>query len=784
MNKNPENAQPSEGEKKSKPGRWRNLPRWAKILVGILAVLVVLLGAVVLYVNGKLDLIHYNDGTVDSVGTIGADEDQDLDGTGLEHNDDAMEMPEGSPFADDDVLNILLISTDERTDAVNDWDAFTHLNELDGTSATTEFSDDARADSLILVSLNIKENTIKLVSIERGTGVPIMLDGYEGQYDWITHTFRYGGAKLTMETVEDCFNVQVDHYVRINFNSFVQIVDAVGGVDINLTELEAAAMNWEVPSNSMLIVNPVHEGLNHMDGYTALQYARLRKIDNDWQRIARQRTVIQAVLDQIQNASVTELDNLLNTVLPLVQTNFTKTEIAALLIQLPGFLGVQAEQLSLPAEGTYGVRTGMDDRLMYDPDWAENIRILQRFLYGSVSDDDMKGYYEDNTHGVTLDEPLADEDFGTGGYSVYLAGQNPGEERNTEMKEALVRYLSQNQGMGTVLEDCGFGAGLFLNDFLQNGNEDSLQSYLQTLDPDQAEEAETFWRWAYDYNWSMGGILQVYGIGPDTDLSTGIRALSLLLNPNGDLPEEYQELVAQLAAGDQAGLDALQQALEDHFYRARNIFGSENWPYAKQLIHNLTRADEGADAADAVMMDNFTFLQEQDPEAVFFGQMDAGRVLQSDCAYGGYAQGYNRFGMRLQAADSPVTGKVCTILALYPDSGETTEGLAEETPLSDYWPDALVQDSIVSLDGVATPYDTDNGFLTQEAESKSALSYFQKIFVITDGVMTEEEAASLAAKEEAAESDSEAADSGEETDATAEAHASVEGAFEEEDGGE
>lgn len=775
MNKNTENTQPAAAEtagaekqpEQEKPRR--RLPHWAKIPLVILVVLLLLVAVAALYINGKLDLIHYNDGTVDSIGTIGADEDQDLDGTGLEHNDDEMEMPEGSPFADDDVLNILLISTDERTDAVNDWDAFTHLNELDGTSETTEFSDDARADSLILVSLNIKEDTIKLVSIERGTGVPIMLDGYEGQYDWITHTFRYGGAKLTMDTVEDCFNVQVDHYVRINFNSFVQIIDAVGGIDINLTELEAAAMNWEVPSNSMLIVNPVHEGLNHMDGYTALQYARLRKIDNDWQRIARQRTVIQAVLDQIQNASVTELDNLLNTVLPLVQTNFTKTEIAALLIQLPGFLGKEAEQLSLPAEGTYGVRTGMDDRLMYDPDWAENIRILQRFLYGSVSDEDMMGYYEDNTAAVTLEEPLSDEDFGTGGYSVYLAGQNPGEARNIEMKEALVCYLSQNQGMDTILEDCGYGAGLFLNDFLQTGDEDSLQTYLQTLDSDAAEEAETFWRWAYDYNWSMGGILQVYGIGPDTDTSVGIRALSLLLDSTADVPEEYQELVAGLEAGDPAGLTQLQEALDAHFYRARNLFGNDNWPYAKQLIRNLTRSDDAADAADEAMMDNFTFLQEQNPEGVFFGQMDAGRVLQSDCAYGGYAQGYNRLGMRLQAADSPVIGKVCTILAIYPDSESTTEGLTEENPLVSYWPDALEWDSIVSLDGVATPYDTDNGFLSQEAESKSALSYFQKLFVITDGVAPEKDAEEADADDSTVE---------ETSDGTEELHASVEEAFE------
>ena len=108
------------------------------------------------------------------------------------------------------------------------------------------FSSDARADSLILCSLNIKDDTIKLVSIERGTGVPILLDGYEGQYDWITHTFRYGGVRLTMDTVEDCFNVQVDHYVRFNFNSFVQIVDAVGGIDLNLTEDEAKALKAQL----------------------------------------------------------------------------------------------------------------------------------------------------------------------------------------------------------------------------------------------------------------------------------------------------------------------------------------------------------------------------------------------------------------------------------------------------------------------------------------------------------------------------------------------------------
>ena len=96
-------------------------PLWRKLLAVFAAALAVLVLLAVLYINGKLDLIHYDDGTVDGVGTVDAEEDQDLDTTGLtQATNDEMEMPEGSPFADEDVLNILLISTDERTDAVND----------------------------------------------------------------------------------------------------------------------------------------------------------------------------------------------------------------------------------------------------------------------------------------------------------------------------------------------------------------------------------------------------------------------------------------------------------------------------------------------------------------------------------------------------------------------------------------------------------------------------------------------------------------------------------------
>ena len=686
-------AEPGKSEPAQPAAKKRRLPLWGRVLLGIVCVVVVFAGLAVAYINGKLDLIRYDDGTVDTVGSIDAGEDQDLDGTGLEHNSGEMVMPEGSPFEDDNVLNILLISTDERTEAVNDADAFTHLNDLDGTSDTTEFSENARADSLILASLNIQEDTIKLVSIERATGVPILLDGYEGQYDWITHTFRYGGARLTMDTVAECLNLDVDRYVRFNFNSFVQIVDAVGGIDIELTEMEAAALNWEVPSNSMLIIGKVHAGLNHFDGYTALQYARLRAIDNDWQRIVRQRTVIQAVLDQIQHASVTELDDLLNTVLPLVQTNFTKSEIAALLVQLPGFLGVEADQMSLPVDGTYGVRTGMDDRTMYDPDWQTNSDILQDFLYNDMSAQDAidahveadaateetadaqlvreltdeQTYLTANSSPVDLEQGITGEDFGNGNYRVFLAGAPENTAASWQMKQALLQYLHESQGVNVLLEDCGPAQALLLQNYIETGSGMTFAT---------GEETD-FWDWLYTYNDSQldSGKFTVVGIGTDTDADDILAGLTTLLDVEAD-PEALSGTTARnLLINMQQG-----NALRSHspyrlLYRLQrmangsdtdkndlSILFGENLSRAQSLLQNL---QTGTAADTAQLAANFTTAWQQYSDQNFFGMFAPEQVLLAPADLDGDGTIPNTtLAMAVNTGSTAAAGKVCSILGV------------------------------------------------------------------------------------------------------------------------
>ena len=329
---------------------------WLIALLTLLILFLILAAGAALFVNSKLSLIDYSDGSLENPAPAeeSGEEDLSVDLTGLEMKEPPA-LPQGEATADDNILNVLILGTDERT---------------------VDFSS-ARADAIILLSLDLKENTAKLVSLERGMGVPILEGEYEGEYDWLTHCFRYGGASLMLKEVQTCFNVDVSHYVRLNFTSVKTIVDLLGGIDVELSYKEASYLNSAGLG--------LREGVNHLNGEAALAYARLRAIDSDWTRIKRQRTVIQACMNSIKGADVKTLNCLCDAILPYVQTNFTKLEILRLMAQLPNFLGVQFEQMTIPVEGTYGGMTGLQGRGLFAVDFETNSQILREFLYGENS---------------------------------------------------------------------------------------------------------------------------------------------------------------------------------------------------------------------------------------------------------------------------------------------------------------------------------------------------------------------------------------------------------------
>ena len=271
----------------------------------------------------------------------------------------SVHLPKDDINTNNDVYNFLLLGTDERDSSLNE---------------------NARADAILILSVNKKAHTVKLVSLERGIAVPI--PGQED--DWLTHTFRYGGVNLTLQTVRDCFKVDVNRYIRVNFSIFEDIVNSVGGVDITLTEQEAKALNNEVYTNAVT-QHKVAAGLNHLDGYDALQYCRLRFIDSDWNRIQRQRTAIQAVINQAKKLNIKDMTVMIYKIFSQLETNITAPEVASWLFELPSFTGVQAEQMTIPVKGTYWGKAVSGGKSLIMVDFKENAKMLNEFLYKTSS---------------------------------------------------------------------------------------------------------------------------------------------------------------------------------------------------------------------------------------------------------------------------------------------------------------------------------------------------------------------------------------------------------------
>ena len=338
-------------KKRIKYERERRSPKKAIIVIAI--ILVLLAAAAVtagVYVNSKLDLIDYETYENGWECVSYTEPESETDEFEVDKTAEVV-IPKEEIYKDKDVFNILLLGTDERRD---------------------KFSNGSRADSIMVLSINKKTDTIKLVSIERG----ILVRMPDGNKDILTHVFHYGGPNWMMETVRTHFNLDVDRYIRVNFNVFEKIVDSVGGVDIELTKKETRAMNHEIPTNTFPLDRKVKVGMNHLNGFEALQYCRLRWTDSDWVRIKRQRRTIKAIQSQCKNLSLGEIDDALDTVLPMIQTNLEKDELLALAGSVSKFLDGEIVDMTIPADGTSEGTNHVD--------YEANRKILHEFFYGEV----------------------------------------------------------------------------------------------------------------------------------------------------------------------------------------------------------------------------------------------------------------------------------------------------------------------------------------------------------------------------------------------------------------
>ncbi|MGN1023843.1 MAG: LCP family protein, partial [Lachnospiraceae bacterium] len=182
-----------------------------------------------------------------------------------------------------------------------------------------------------------------------------------------------------------------------NIRTLVKLIDAIGGVDIDLTEAEANHLDNPEGTYTEGYAKGVGmedeeqfdltAGVNHLNGVTAMVYARTRYIDDDWHRVQRQRKVIMAAAEKLSKLSASEMISTLDAVIPLVQTDLSETEVAELLTLAPVFMGAEIQQITIPVDGTYGSMKGMDGRSMYAVDFNANAKILKEMLYGITDEE-------------------------------------------------------------------------------------------------------------------------------------------------------------------------------------------------------------------------------------------------------------------------------------------------------------------------------------------------------------------------------------------------------------
>lgn len=155
-------------------------------------------------------------------------------------------------------------------------------------SENRQYEGNARSDALMLATFNKDDQSVKLLSIPRDSYVYIPDKGYS---DKINHAHAYGGVEYTLETVENLLDIPVDYYVKMNFNAFIDVVDAIGGI-----EVEVPYTITEQDSNDKAGAITIVEGIQTLDGEEALALARTRKLDNDIERGKRQQEIIKAVI--------------------------------------------------------------------------------------------------------------------------------------------------------------------------------------------------------------------------------------------------------------------------------------------------------------------------------------------------------------------------------------------------------------------------------------------------------------------------------------------------------
>jgi len=260
-----------------------------------------------------------------------------------------------------------------------------------------------RSDSIMILSLNKKDNKIKIISVMRDSLVKI--PGYDNAKK-INTAYSLGGPELAVNTLNSVFGLDIREYATVNFYGMADIIDAVGGIEINVLESERNAVNGLNPNikeqASTQGKSPDYvekAGLQKLNGMQAVAWARIRSVatedgeNNDFGRTDRQRYVMEQLLNKALSMNATEYPRVIDKMIPYMKTSLSPSEILSLTPILAK--GVGFEEGRIP-HNKYIINsnfyaTGVGSTVYYNTDYAS--KVLLAYIYDDISPED---YMEQN----------------------------------------------------------------------------------------------------------------------------------------------------------------------------------------------------------------------------------------------------------------------------------------------------------------------------------------------------------------------------------------------------
>ena len=316
---------------------------------------------------------------------------------------------------DTDKLNIAETSEEQETGYLNV--ALFGLDSREG-----DLGKGNRSDTMMIASLNKATGEVKLVSVYRDT----LLKLDDGSYNKANAAYAFGGPEGAISMINRSMDMDISKYVAVNFNALVDVIDALGGLDITLTDAEVVHMNNYCVETSKVTgadytkIEPEVAGTYHLNGVQAVSYSRIRYTGGgDFERTSRQRHVLELIAEKAQSASFSTLNKIIDKLFPQVSTNFTITEMIAYAKDIAKYkLG---DSMGFPDNNSFDMLDVVGSVVIPET-LTSNVEDVHKFLFGddgytisSNITDIEAGIREKCTHKATSDSEIeSDDDYGSG----------------------------------------------------------------------------------------------------------------------------------------------------------------------------------------------------------------------------------------------------------------------------------------------------------------------------------------------------------------------------------